>query len=116
MNLLKMSFAISLIGIFLLLMISNTPAKKVEIEKINSEFLNKKIKVSGSIKTIKNYRNFQIIKIKDSNEEINLVQNKKINLTKNQIIQVIGKVDKYKDNFQIRTEKIILIKSLFLYI
>ena len=109
--LIKLSLSISIIGIFLLLVLSNIlePSLK-QIKDITTNDINKKIKVHGSIINIKSYKetNFQIILIKDSTGKIDITTNKLFDLEYNQNIIVIGIVKEYKNNLQIQAEKIII--------
>ena len=110
-NPLKISFAIALIGILLLLFIANSINPKLTyVQDINNKLLNKKITVKGQIFNIKTYQesNFQIISIKDSTGEIDVVLNNPINITKNQNVIIIGKVTEYNNTLQIQADKIIL--------
>ncbi len=109
-NLLKISLSISLMGILLLLFLSNfLEPKLTDIEQINNKLLNKKTQVQGTISDIKTYTNssFQVISIKDSTGEIDITTNKILNLTKNQNITVIGTIKEYNQGLQIQADKII---------
>ena len=111
-NLLKTSLIMSLIGIFLLLFLTNIlNPKQISIEQINEKLLNKKVQVQGQILNIRTYenQNFQVILIKDSTAEIEIITNKITNLQKDKNIIVIGKITTYKEDLQITADKIILI-------
>ncbi len=104
-NILILSIIISIIGIIFLLTISLIKEPKlVKINQINSNFLNQKIKTSGQISRVINLDNFQIINLNDSNIEI--INNHPKNLSKNQKIIIIGKVQEYKNKLQINCEKL----------
>lgn len=111
MNLNNISLIISLIGIFLLLIISNLNIKIIPISEIN--LFQNKIKIKGNITRIINYPEFQIIEIKDSTGKINAILNKKsflnkLDLNLNQEVIIIGNPSKYKNKIQIYGKKIIL--------
>lgn len=110
MNLLKISLSSSLIGISLLLILSNilTP-NQISIKQINNRYLNKNIIIKGQISDIKSYpeSDFQIIQIKDNTGKVNITINKITNLKKFENISVIGSVIDYKDSLQIQSNKII---------
>ena len=109
-NLLKISLAISLIGIFLLLFLANTlQPKLINIENINSKLLNKKVQVQGTVFNIRPYKdkNFQVISRKDEAGKIDITLNNPINITNNQDIAVIGRVKEYQQYLQIQADKII---------
>lgn len=111
-SILKLSFAISLLGIFTLLLLSNTlQLKLINISEISSKDLNKKVKIQGEIIKIKNYNqnNFQVIEIKDETGNIEfLISNSNLTLNKTQNVIITGRVTQYKDRLQIQAEKIIL--------
>ena len=114
-TLLKLSMAISITGIFLLLFLSNTQTLKLtNINEINELFLNKKIQIQGQITSIRNQTDFQIINLQDNTGKINIILNKKISLIKNQTINVIGRVieykTKYKNELEIQADEIMIIE------
>lgn len=105
--LLAISLTISLMGILILLILSNNlQPEKISIKDIDSQKINKKIQTSGTITSIKTYGEFQIINIKQDNSSITVLVNQKTNLTKNQSIEVIGRITEYKNQPEIQAEKI----------
>jgi len=109
--LLKISLAVSLIGIFLLLLFSNIlEPKLINIEKINDRLIDEKVKVQGAIFNIRTYEDsgFQVVSIKDNTGKIQVTIDKILNLKNNQTIIVIGKVTEYKEDLQIQADKILL--------
>lgn len=109
--LLNLSLAISLIGILLLLFLANTQnLQTTNLEDINKNIINKRIKVKGTVFNIRTYQqsNFQVISIKDLTGKIDITlntnANKNLNLTKNQNITAIGIVKEYKQHLQIQAE------------
>ena len=111
--LLIISFIISIIGIFIIFLILITiKPELVEIKKINSDLLYKKIQIKGEITKIKEYKDydFKILTINDSTGKINvLINNKdiqKINLKENQIIMVAGKITEYKNELEIQADRV----------
>jgi DNA/RNA endonuclease YhcR with UshA esterase domain len=112
-NSLKISLVISILGIFLLLILSNIlPPPKLTIEKIDDSFLNKKVQVNGTIFNIKNYKdsNFCVVSIKDQTGKIDVTASKILDLKNNQAIEVTGKVTEYKKYLQIQADKIKILK------
>jgi len=110
-KLFKISLIISLIGIyFLLFLINFLPIKEIKINKINDFLINKKIQINVEIMNIKDMGDFKIISVQDKTGEIKALCNcnKDIGLKINQSVIIIGKVQEYKNNLQISTEKIIL--------
>ena len=108
LSILKISFAISILGIFLLLLIANIiEPKQTNISDIKLDDVNRKVKVRGQIDSIKNYETIKIITISDKTGKIDLIINSKnISLIKNQNITVIGRLTQYKGKLQIQVEKI----------
>ena len=110
-SLLSLFFVISLIGVFLLLILSNIlEPRLISIEKINDKLIDKKVKVQGEIFNIKTYKDsdFQVISIKDKTGKIDITTDKILNLKNNQTITIIGKVTQYKQYLQIQADKILL--------
>ena len=109
-NVFKITLSISLMGILLLLIISNQQPKLTTINQITIKDLNKNIKIQGEITNIKNYQesNFQILSIKDETGEIDITANQILNLTNSQTIIVSGKVTEYENNLQIQASKIFI--------
>lgn len=108
MNLLKLTLSISLLGIFILLTITTlTKPKTLQINQITKQDINKNIQITGElIQTKSPLENFQILTIKDSKGEINILTNKILNLKKSQQLTIIGKVQEYKNQLQIQADKI----------
>jgi len=110
-NLFKISLIISLTGIFLLLILSNILGPKlISIEKIRNEFIDQKVKVQGEIFNIRTYEDsdFQVISIKDNKGKVDITTDKILNLTNNQEIIVVGRIQEYKEFLQIRADKVYL--------
>jgi len=109
-NLKKISLLIFILGIFLLLIISNIQKiNHFTLNEINNNLINRKVQVSGYIYDIKTYEksNFQIIYLKDSTEQIEITS-ALTNLKKGQNITTIGRVTEYNGCLQIQADKIIL--------
>ena len=110
---LRTSLSLSIIGVLILLFLSNTlQPKLIEIKDINSKLLEKQVKVSGQINSIRSFEDsdFQIISLKDETGKIDITTNKILNLTTNQSVSVIGKITEYEKDLQIQAEKIVLIE------
>jgi len=112
-SLIKVTFAITLLGILLLLFLSTfSPQETTAISRISNKQLNKYVKLQAQIKTIKNFKqyNFILLTLKDSTGEIDAVlSNTLLNQTRiieNQTFIIIGKVQQYQNSLQIQVEKI----------
>jgi aspartyl/asparaginyl-tRNA synthetase len=104
-KILKISFTISILGIFLLLVIMNELSQKqTNIQNITKEMINRKVNIRGEIINIKNYNNFQVISIRDSTGKIDITLDKNLNLTKNQDITIEGIVKEYNKTLQIQAD------------
>ena len=105
---LKISFIIAILGILLLMFLSEiiTPTQ-IKIKDITDDKLNQKIEIKGNITSIKTYSssNFQITTLMDETGKIDITS-EIINITKNQTIIVIGKITEYKKTLQISADKI----------
>lgn len=99
-SLLKISFLISVLGIFFLLLISNIIQPK-PITNYSELKLNNYVKTSGKIISINQIEDFAIIKLSNN---ITLTCNCK--LKANQTIQVTGKVTEYKNQLQIQADRL----------
>ena len=112
---LKTTLTISLLGILLLLFLSETlEPKSLNIGDINDKLLNQKAKVQGQIFNIRTFEdsNFQVISIKDSTGKIDITLDNPTNLTNSQNIIVIGTIKEYEQYLQIQADKIIINKNM----
>lgn len=106
MSITKLTLSISLLGIIFLLILTNTQQpQSLEIKDINLNSLNKKLSTHGTITKINNYQEFQILTITKNSYSIDILLDKKTNLT-NESIKVTGRLEKYQNNLQIRAEMI----------
>ena len=113
--LLKLSLIISLIGIFLVLFLSNNLEPSVSnISSITSKELDNYIKIKGSIVyTQEIFLNdsayLEILTIKDDSGSIESVFRKRVALHVNQQVEILGKVSEYRGIIQIEASKIKII-------
>jgi len=106
----KIFFLISVIGIIFLLFLSqNLEPKKIKINDITKKNLEEKVSVDVSVQKIKYLPNSIIITPQNSNITIIIFTKKILNLKENQTIKVNGKIEIYKGNLQIIADKIELI-------
>ena len=105
-TLFKLSLAVSLAGIFLLLLLSNIlEPKLININQINNKTLNKKVKIAGSIEKIQDKETFKILTLSDETGKIEVLCECQ-NLSVNQNIRVIGQIQEYNGNLQIQANKL----------
>lgn len=107
----KICFIFSLLGIISILAIVNfTEPKIIQISSINSKYLEKTIKITGQITSVKvTETNFTIFNVKDQAKEITAVCDCP-NIKKGQRIELTGRVEEYKNQMQIIADKVVLVK------
>ncbi len=104
-KLLKISIIISLLGILVLIFISNLPSRLIEIKNINSSLLNQQVKIHGNITSIRKISNdFFLLTIKDSTGTITGTINK--NFSSDSSLEITGLIEQYKNKTQIKINKI----------
>lgn len=108
-TLLKIALASSIVGIFLLLLILElSEVQSYQIANITNSQIDKTVKVTGKITKIKETPGLLILDIKDNTGVITAIafKNKAVELEKNSIIEMTGKVQKYKDKLEIIANQI----------
>jgi RecJ-like exonuclease len=104
----KISLAISIIGIFILLSLSNLLSLKLtSIGQINNKMIHKKVKVKGEIFNIQDKEDFKIISIKGDTGKIDIICNCDNFIKIGNKIIVQGQVQEYRQYLQISANKII---------
>ena len=109
-NLLKVSLICSLTGILVLLLISESiEIKEYKIKDINRKLLNKDIKIKGTITRITETPGLLIFEVNDQTGTLTVIAFKEepINITKDQKVEIEGKVQEYKNKLEIVTNQII---------
>ena len=105
MSLTKFALITFLIGLIALFIISsNLEPKLIKISEINSQMIDKYVKVQGNIAQTKIYDQFSIITLNDSTESIQVLASQNLNLSGN--IEVIGKITEYKGILEIEASQI----------
>jgi len=113
-----LALLLSIIGIFIIVILAQTlEPKLIKVSDINKKMLDEYTKVQGQVIGIQKIKNqdYQrpIILITLKNQStITVVWRQETNLTKNQIIQVIGKVSDYQNNNQIEAQKIKILTEI----
>lgn len=107
---LKISLALSLIGILLLIFISShIEPREVSIASITEEYLDKEVRITGQIDKIKNFKDngFHILEVSDSTGYIEVTaSSSNLTVNKNLTYAIIGKVSEYNGTIQISADKI----------
>mgnify|MGYP001576164754 CR=1 FL=1 len=108
-NLFKVSLIISVIGTFLILLISEySEVELTKIQELNKKQLETRVRVEGTILSVRETPGLYILKIKDSSASIPIIvfKEESLELERNAQIEVIGKLTEYKNEFEIIAEKI----------
>ena len=108
-NLFKVSLIIASIGTFIILLLSEyQEIELINIQDINKEQLETKVKVRGTILSIQETPGMYILKIKDSSATIPLIIFKEdpLNLERGAQIEVTGKLTEYRNELEIIVERI----------
>lgn len=105
-KLLKISFVVSFLGIFLLLLLS-TIQKPRQVNSYEDLKLRENVKTTGKIISINSFNDFSIVKL-DNN--ITITCNCK--LQENKTITLGGKVTEYENKLQIQAENIKIIENV----
>jgi len=106
MKIAKLALITAILGIIILAVLANTlEPKSLEISKITNSKIGEFIKTEGTITAIKDSKimNFNLA---DKDSEIRVLYFDKIDLTKGDQIEVIGKINQYYNSLQIEATKI----------
>lgn len=103
----NLAFVIALIGILsLLIFISNSEPKSLDISSIDEKDLNKIVKIIGTSGNVKVYENnFTTFSIDDNTKKITIVCTCP-NIKSNKKLEIIGRVTKYQNKLQIQADLI----------
>ena len=111
MGLTKLALITALIGIIILIFLSNSlEPKLIKISDINGKMFDQTVKVSGEITKIKTYDSFTLLILNDKTENITVISYQKLNLSISDKIKVTGKIVEYKGFLEIEADKISLIE------
>lgn len=103
-KLLKISFIGAIAGIILLFIISeNISIAKIPIGMIDESHIGRSVRFSGNVTKISSGEKFSSIQV---DGKILVVLFDKVNLTKGNKIEVIGKVDEYKNKIEVMADSI----------
>ena len=108
----KISLIISIIGILIVLIISETyNLKTISISLIDESFIDKSVKVEGYITEVRSAKEIIVFNLKDSSDEIKVIifDNYDLPLFKGQKISVIGKIQQYKGDLEIIADEVVVI-------
>ena len=109
----KLSLIISILGTFLLLVLSEVISPPlVKINEINEDYLESKIRIQGILISIKETPGLYLLNIKESNGIINAVvfKNSELELKKGDLIEIEGAIELYENTLEIIADKITLLE------
>lgn len=108
MSLTKLALFTAILGISVLLFLSNSlEPKLIKISEINDNMLEQYVKVQGNIISLKSYGDMAILSLEDETGKISVVvYNLKENLSLSGKIEIIGKIKEYKGELEIEASKI----------
>ncbi|MDD5331231.1 MAG: OB-fold nucleic acid binding domain-containing protein [Candidatus Nanoarchaeia archaeon] len=107
-KLIKISILCSVIGLLMLLIISETISlKDSDISSIDSSKLENKVKIKGVIKRATNKDTISVLNVEDYTGNITVTAfTPNYNFTKNEVIEVEGIVKDFQDQVQVDALKI----------
>jgi len=110
-NLFKIALLCSLIGILIIMLISDSlEVPSLKIHEVSRNVLEKQIKVSGTIKNLKFYSGLIVFDIQDETGKIKVIAyEEEVNFKENLKIELEGIVKEYKNNLEIETKTVRLI-------
>jgi len=107
----NLSLIISIFGLFLLIVIlENTELKETNISEINDNYIDRQVKVSGTIKNLFETEGLYIFNVESDSKIIKaiLFKDNKTILYNDFEIELEGKVTEYEDELEIISKKITL--------
>ena len=110
--LLKISFIVSIIGIFLLLLILEyQEIPFYQIKDITKDQLERSVKIQGTIINIKETPGLYILTLRDTKSiPVMIFKEEEIAFKRNSKVEIEGKVTEYKSELEIIADKITEIK------
>lgn len=106
-SLMKLSFAIAVLGTLAVVFLSNSLEPPIiQISNINERMLDEWVRISGNVIDEKNFDNLQILTIDDGNATINAVLREKASSFQNHDVVILGKVIEYENELEIEISSI----------
>ena len=110
---LKILLAVSLLGILLMIFLSNhLEPKQVTVAEALNKSLDEKVTVIGKIIDVRSMKSsdFKILKIKDDTGSIaGTLNSRKLSINESQDYKIIGKISEYNKTIQISIDRIFLL-------
>ena len=109
-TILRISLVIAMIGIILLLFITETiEIKSYKIKDLTKKDIDKDVKIKGTITRVTETPGLFIFNIQDETGELTalLFKDEGINITENMQVEIQGTIQEYKDDIEIIVDQII---------
>lgn len=106
-TLLKVSLACSLVGILIIIILSEKMAvPELDIGSISDSLVDKQVKIKGEIIGIRENPGIVILNIKDRSGSIKTVAFKEdgLNLNRGNLVEVTGKVKKFEEEVELEAD------------
>ena len=108
--LIKASLILALIGIAVLILISDKiEIKEYSLNEITKDILEKEIRVTGKISGIRETKGLYLLELEDKGRKVKVVvfkEDENLSFQRNQVIEVTGLVKLYKKELEIEAKKI----------
>ncbi len=107
--LLKLSLTFSLLGILLILFISeNDTLPTSKISDISNKQIDSIVKIKGTIEHLTELENLVLFTLKDETGKINIIlfTDTILNIKQEQEVEIIGKIIEYKNTIEIMADQI----------
>lgn len=109
-NLFKIALLCSLVGILIILLISESlEVPYIKVSEINKDLLDKQVKINGTITRINTYPGLTLLSIKDSTGEIKAITFENIEIEESVLVEVTGIIKEYKNSLEIEIKQLKLI-------
>jgi RecJ-like exonuclease len=106
-SLLITSLVGSILGILLITLLANNLEPKLKsISDVDERNLEEIVKLQGKVVLVKEYETLTVFTLEDETGKIDSVFYEKIEIKKNQTVEVIGKIVEYKGKIEIEANKI----------
>ena len=113
-NLLKIALICSVVGILILFIVSqNISVEEKTISRITIEDMDKKVKIKGFVEDVINTEKVVIINVvQPQNMDVVLFkeENETIDVKKDDLIEVVGKVEEYKGELEVIGQRVRVIR------
>ena len=106
-SLLKLSLITTLIGIFILIILSNNLEPEInDISSINEKMIDEWVKIKGNVTNQAEFDTLTILTIYDGTAGIRAIIYKKIENIEGHEVIILGKIIEYKNELEIEISKI----------